>query len=117
MTVKMMGAEFKRFYADPSVWGEATFHEDYEILVDGVNSIQADIDLSTVSDVALVEIKSGEIVEGLPGVPCDLLAAVVWWRSRQVSVQYVVTVSKDRMAAFESALSEIGLHSELVLLN
>lgn len=111
MTVTMTGAEFKRFYEDPAVWGDETFHDDVLILVDGVNASDADIELSTVSDLARIDIESGEILEGLPGVPDDMADAVTWWRARQVSVQCVVTVPREKMAAFEAALAGIGLQS------
>ena len=109
MTLKMTGAEFKRFYADPSIWGEDTFHDDVLILVDGVNASDADIDLSQLPDSAKVDVASGEILEGMPGVPEDLVEAVQWWRERQVSVECVVTVPKEQMAAFEAALAGVGL--------
>lgn len=117
MTINMTGAEFKRFYADPAVWGDDTFHDDVLILVDGVSATDAGIDLSAVQDMASVEIESGEILEGLPGVPIDMVDAVVWWRARQVSVQCVVAVPKEQMAAFEAALASIGLQSAISILN
>lgn len=116
MSVRMLGAEFKRFYADPEIWGEDTFHEDVLILVDGSNATDSGIDLSEVSDSAIVEIKCGDIVEGLPGVPDDIADAAIWWRGRQDSVQYAVMVPKSKVAAFEEAMAGIDLKDAVVLL-
>lgn len=115
MPVTMTGAEFKSFYSDPSIWGAETFHDDTLIRVDGVDAIQSDIDLSDVSDTARIELECGEIMDGLPGVPQDMIEAVAWWRDRQENVQYVLTVPKAKMAAFEEALSGLGLESSFSL--
>lgn len=111
MTVRLSGAEFKRFYADPAVWGANTYQDDALIRVDGVNALDAEINLSEVADAALVEIETGEVVNGLPGVPEDLVDAVDWWRARQTTVQYLVPVPQEQVEAFQAALRVLGLHS------
>jgi len=113
MTVKMVGIDFKRFYSDPSIWGEETFHDDVLIMVDGLNATETDIDLSAVSDTAMIEIHSGEIIGALPGVPDDMADAAVWWRAKQGNVQFVVTVPKDQIDAFKAAVAGIGLESAM----
>ncbi|MFN9470921.1 hypothetical protein [Acidovorax sp.] len=105
----MIGAEFKRFYSDPIVWGPDTFHDDILIRVDGANAIDSDIDLSSVPDTAVVEIEYGEIGEGLPGVPDDIADAANWWRERQSSVQYLVNVPRTQVETFEATLANLGL--------
>lgn len=114
MTIKMLGAEFKRFYSDPIVWAPDTFHDDVLILVDGANASDKDIDLATVSDTATVVIESGEILDGLPGVPDDIADAAIWWRARQTSADYVVSVPHSQREAFEAALASVGLRASVI---
>ena len=64
MTVKTKGAEFKRFYFDPTIWPDgpdATWHEDEEVTIDGEPA--EDGDLGDVADTA----KNAEFF-GRPGV-------------------------------------------------
>lgn len=109
MTVRMTGAEFKRFYSDPLVWKDDTYTDDVLVLVDGANSSEADIDLSEVADTALVEIHRGEIAEGVPGVPIDMADAALWWRERQANVHFNVAVPRNQVDAFKAALAALGL--------
>lgn len=108
-TLVMLGTEFKRFYSDPAIWGKTTFHDDTLIEVDGVNASDAEIDLSTVSDTAILEVSCGVIIDRPPGVPEDMLEAITWWRARQASTQYLVTVPNHQIAAFEAALADLGI--------
>lgn len=113
MTVTMLGAEFKRFYTDPMVWTNDTYHDDALILVDGVNASDADIDLSAVADTAKVTIESGVIGDAPPGVPEDLIDAIQWWRTRQSTCQYVVTLPKEKAEAFEACVASLGLQDAM----
>ena len=105
----LTGVEFKRFYQDPDVWGEGAFHEDTKILVNGLDASENDIDLSAVEDTAVVVVECGEIVQGLPGVPEDMVEAISWWRERQVSVQMNITVPRKRVEELKVVLAGMGL--------
>lgn len=37
MSTNTTGAELKAFYADPSFWPEGAYHDDEEIVTDGVH--------------------------------------------------------------------------------
>lgn len=107
----MTGVEFKRFYQDPDVWGEGTFHDDAKILVNGLDASENDIDLSAVDDTAVVVVECGEIAEGLQGVPEDMVEAISWWRARQVSVQMNITVPRERVEELKAVLAGMGLEA------
>lgn len=44
MTAKTNGAEFKRFYADISIWPEDAYHDGVLVLVDGVECDRPKLD-------------------------------------------------------------------------
>lgn len=108
----LSGADFKRFYSDPAVWQDGTYHEDILIKVDGADAVEADIDLTEVSDGARVEILSGEIVDGPASVPHDLADAAEWWLKQQTCVRYLVEVPASCLAAFEQAMASLGISVE-----
>lgn len=107
---RMSGAEFKRFYKDPAVWGPDTYWDDALISVDG--DAEASLDDESVSDTAVVEIDGGELYKHLAGVPVDLEDCVDWWRARQRSAMFSVQVPNDKIEAFRSALAELGLEAK-----
>jgi hypothetical protein len=53
------GAEFKRFYSDPTYWKTWTWHEDAEILIDGKDLDEHDIPMTAINDSDIVEITGG----------------------------------------------------------
>ena len=92
MKRNLTGAEFKRFYTDPLVWGvedarsssNATYVDDLLLKVDGVETDDCDPD--TLADSVEVEILSGYFVHPQKGVPDDFAAAAAWWKGRADAV-------------------------------
>lgn len=105
----LSGAELKRFMADPVVWAADTHWDDTLILVDGRNADEHQILLDDVADVARIEVESGYLVEPQPGVPDDLVEAIQWWREKQSTVTYIVTVPRHDVEEFERNLNFMGL--------
>lgn len=57
--VKMMGCEWKRFYADAEFWPDGAWHENEEITVDGEEPGD-DFDLSSVPETAILTVSVGK---------------------------------------------------------
>ncbi len=102
------GAELKRFLADPLVWADGTHWDDTLILVDGCNAEKEGIDLEEIADAASVVVECGYLIDPPPGVPDDLIEAITWWRSKQATVCYFVTVPRDGADEFERQLGAMG---------
>ena len=56
--VKTTGAEWKRFYTDPTAWPDGAWHEEEEITIDG-EPAHEDADLNDVADSASMTISGG----------------------------------------------------------
>lgn len=106
-SIKLTGAEWKRFYVDTSVWGDDTYWDDGFIEVDGKEF--PDIAGDNVSDTAVVHVHNGYICDGLPGVPDDLIDAIAWWQERQSNLHFHIAVPKDKVEAVQAALEALGV--------
>jgi hypothetical protein len=108
--IQLTGAEFKRFYDDPDVWPKDSHWEDGAIIVNGSDFDEAPYssDTDKVPDDATVQISDGDIVGGSPKVPPTMELAVPWWRARQVAVEYIVSVPKDKVAVVLALLESHG---------
>lgn len=69
MATKTTGVEIKAFYSDPLFWPEGTYHEDDEVIIDGVHRTD-DQDIATIPDEAEVIVIDGVVLD-LPGVHPD----------------------------------------------
>jgi len=58
MSVKMSGAEFKKFYEDDEFWPDGAWHEDAQISVDGEDKPDG-VESNEVSDTSVVVIEGG----------------------------------------------------------
>lgn len=116
MSVKATGAELKAFYSDKTFWpdpgksvNDHTWHEDEEILVDGV-ALDPDADIMGVADDAKAVIAGG-VVRGPKWGDSEgpsFEAYFKKWRRRQGTAILVISVPKDRESALRSLLSEFG---------
>ena len=62
MAIKTTGYEFKKFYADPSIWLDDMYHEDETILVNG-EPMKEGIDPDAILDTDSVSISGGYVVD------------------------------------------------------
>lgn len=108
MAVKTNGAEFKKYYADDSVWPEGAWH-DYELIkVDG-NEYE-DLDVPSIKDDAIVVISGGVFLTGTDAdnkAP-SLEAHFKRWRRAQKFVYLTVEVPRELEAAVTAAISAVG---------
>ena len=64
--IKTDGATFKRYLADesPEAWPKDTYYDEDDILVDGENANEQDLDLAKIADTAVVKINYGTVLMG-----------------------------------------------------
>lgn len=108
MPTKTTGAEFKRFYSDPTAWPDKAWHEDEEVIVDGANCSD-DHDYTTIPDDAVVKV-SGGVVYGLNDGKEEpsLEAHFKRWRRLQSEETFVVICDKDKLDAVQAAVKAAG---------
>ena len=114
MKRNLTGAEFKRFYTDPLVWGvedarsssNATYVDDLRLKVVGVETDDCDPD--TLADSVEVEILSGYFVHPQKGVPDDFAAAAAWWKRRSAIVVVVAEVDRNKLDTVVAATKAAG---------
>ena len=109
MAVKTTGAEFKRFYDDPAVWGsgdDAGYLEDEVVEVDGVEQDDA-ADLSAVADGAVIKIIDGYICSS-DGKAVSFEQAFKKWRKSQSVVSLVVECDKVNLENVLAAIKKAG---------
>lgn len=120
MSVKLSGAEFKSFYADPGIWAPEgqVYHDDLLLRVDG--------------EVFIGEMNTGKCIDGeVADIPDDALVAVecgiiYWpgedgreerqefkavlrrWMKKQSQVKLLVQATRENRDAVESAIRAAG---------
>lgn len=108
--IRVRGAEFKRFLDDPAVFAGDADYEDAMIFVDGQDSPGSqDIEFDDLSDAATLLICGGRLVGTLAEVPVNLVDAIRWWRERNPSVDFLLTVPREKVVAARTALAALGL--------
>lgn len=107
MSVKVTGAEFKRFYADPAWWSEdgSVYHDDATMLVNGAET-DFDFDPATVSDDSTITV-SGGVVFGVKGEP-SLETYFKRWQRQQNTVVLVIEASRATADAIKEAVKAAG---------
>ena len=109
MPVKTTGAEWKRFYADKEFWPDEAWHEDEEVIVNGLPTSD-DFDLSAVHDTDVLVVGGGIVF--LPDLDMDrgpsLEAHFKRWRKTQNTVSVIVEVDKTKFDAVAAAIKAAG---------
>jgi hypothetical protein len=108
MPVKMTGAEWNAFYADPDAIKEGMWHEEEEIFVNG-EPLEEDEDLSTLPDEAIVKVVGGVVYDqdyGSCGVP--LKSCIRKWRGRQKTVWFACSAPKELAESVKAAITAAG---------
>lgn len=109
MSVKMSGAEYKRFYSDPEFWPEGVWNEDAEITVDG-NEQPDGIDVETLSDNAVVIIEDGVVCgpQWEFGDSPSLETYFRRWRKKQTTTFLTVECDHAKLEAVKAAIKAAG---------
>lgn len=104
--VTMSGADFKRFYNDENVWKNGMHHDDDDILLDGKQ--RDDEDLDKVDGGTIVEIRGGDVMNGDGDYVCSLDELAQRWVDEQTTVMLVVKVDKSKQEAVRAAIQSAG---------
>lgn len=111
--IRLTGSEWKRFYADPAVWPSDAYWEDALVSVDGVVDESASLD--EVADTAVICVDGGDIIDGEGGVPSDLEDAITWWRAKQTTSHFQISLPNDQIDAMVAALAALGITANQVI--
>lgn len=103
MSVKMTGAEYKRYMAsdDPAFWPKDSFIDDTEVTVNGD---VYDGDDSSIPDAADVVIVEGSYFKNYDSDGISLEAHFKRWRKAQSTVALVFDVPKDKEEVVREAV-------------
>lgn len=107
MTVKTIGAEFKRFYSDDSIWLTGMYHEDEEVTINGDQCI--DFDYKNTPDDAVVTVSGGVVCgpqfdENEPSLETFFKR----WRKAQTTASFVVECDLAKLDAVKAAIQTAG---------
>lgn len=103
MTIKTTGAEFKAWIN--SDWGDDSWWEDYEVLVNGEET--DDYDTNAIADSDKIEVRSGVIIHK-NGDTTDAKKHFKAWQKKQTHVYVSVCVTKEKEAELRAFLATIG---------
>lgn len=106
MKVKTNGAEFKRFYSDPTYWPDGTWHDDDYITVDGDFDIERDF-LEMADEVAVV-IESGYVIGPNDEDFGSLASYFNRWKKEQTTVTVLVDLPRGKEAELAALVKQIG---------
>lgn len=107
MTIKVNGAEFKRFYQDRSFWPNADeyYHEDAVIKVNGVED-EGGVDVSEILDTDVVTLEGG-YVYGPKNGP-SLAAYFRTWKRKQTCVLFNVECDVSKAEEIMAVIRGLG---------
>lgn len=108
MTTKTTGAEWKRFYSDKEFWKVGTYHDDGQIVVDGKNASDHDIDLDAISDSAVVRISGGVVLSKADDDMGSLENLFKKWRKNQIVTIFMVEAPNERAGEVKAAIMATG---------
>lgn len=106
MSLKMNGADFKRFYCDEAFWGEGTWYEDAEITIDGVDC--DDPDIGAITDSAKVIVAGGVLFDRSGNDTCSFETFARRWVKAQAKVTLVVEVDKAQEVELRKVIASNG---------
>ena len=104
MSKKTTGIEFKKFYNDSTYWPVGSYHDDTEILVNGVEWEDA---YEEIPDIATVTIHGGMLYENEgtnEGIPFESFFRK--WRKQQKVTVLVIEVPNDKLEEVLRRLTE-----------
>lgn len=105
--IKTTGAEYKRFYNDPTAWPDDSWYEDVELLVNGVE-LTPELGVVDIHDDAVINL-SGGVVFGLPnGTETSVEAHFKRWRKRQTTTTFLVECDMDKVDEVKAAVKAAG---------
>lgn len=108
MTVKTTGAEYKRFYADESIWLKGMFHEDEIITVDGKENDQYDLVVENMADAAVVNLAEGFVTDDDGSDFGSMESFFKKWRKSQSTVSFIVECHKDKERHVRECIKQAG---------
>lgn len=102
--IKTTGYEFKKFYADDSVWPEGAWYDDAEIDADGV----AIEDIESIQDSSIVRIYGGSVYNFSGETQVSMETHFKRWKKKQSLTQVLVECDKSKLPEITAAIKVAG---------
>ena len=102
--IKTTGYEFKKFYADDSVWPEGAWYDDAEIDADGVD-IE---DIKSIQDSSIVRIYGGSVYNFSAEPQVSMETHFKRWKKKQTTTQVIVECDKAKFTEIVAAIKAAG---------
>ncbi len=107
-TVTLTGRQFKEFYNDEQVWGQDGYHEDDEILINGVLHDDNSVPYQDVADTDVICIKGGCIIRDDGDNQIDMVNAAKKWAEANQFTEIIVKCDKSRLEELHALLNSTG---------
>ncbi len=104
--IKTTGAEYKRFYNDPTAWPDDSWYEDETLIVNGDEWTLGVVDIP---DDAVINLSGGVVFGGQPnGTETSVEAHFKRWRKRQTTAMFLVECDLARVDEVKAAVKAAG---------
>lgn len=108
--MKTNGREFKKFYNDPKIWGEAQdgliWHDDLLLIVNGKKQDNS-FDCSDLNDIDIIKIDCGSI-HGIEEDRVDFVEVFKKWHKMQSIVSFTVECKVEEVDALKELIRKSG---------
>ena len=107
MAIRMIGAEFRKYYADEAFWPEGYFHDDAAITINGRQD--DDGDLTAVQDTDDIEISGGSVYAfDFSTRVSSMERHIQDWRKLQTTRTLLVEAPVDQLESVMTAIRDAG---------
>lgn len=103
--MKVTGAEFHRFYNDPSIWTDGMYHEN---VVFAVNGVEVDDIPESINDTDIVSFSGGFIANDNGDAIGTFVGLFRKWRKKQMTVMFVVECHIDKEDYIKQCVRDAG---------
>lgn len=112
MTVKIFGAEWKRFYSDPKFWPDGAWHDDVLLTVNGKDDSDGEIDLVLVNDTDRITVSGGVVFMSEDGNDSEIAPSMELhlkrWRKAQVTSTLLIEIPNENVDEFIKTIKLLG---------
>lgn len=107
MAIKLLGAEWKKFYLSEEMWPNGWYHEDAEIEVNGILSDNT-VDLGTVEDTAIITVGGGDVYDAECNLVESLASKLKKWRKGNNTTYMAVSIDTSKAEELKAAITALG---------
>ncbi len=102
--MKVTGAEFHRFYNDPSTWTDGMYHED---VVFALNGVEVE-DIFVIKDTDIISFSGGFVANDNGDSIGTFSGLFRKWKKKQMTVMFVVECHVDKVDYIKQCVRTAG---------